>query len=434
MSLFRAASLSFLFGMAWASGLVTMEDAYGILEGAKPGRAGKNPEGLRGRVMTGYQGWFRAPGDGSGLGFHHYGVGRMFSPDACSIDMWPEMSELGQDERFATPFRHRDGRVAEVFSSVHPATVDRHFRWMKEYGIDGAFVQRFGAVVQGGLSSYELLRADNRKLLNCRAGANSHGRAYALMYDLSGMKPGDFEELARDWKVLRTRMKLGQDENDRAYLQYQGKPLVAIWGVGFGDDRRYALKEAEWFIRLLKHNPEWGGMSIMLGVPYGWREQDGDAVDDPELHRVLQLADVLSPWSVGRYDRVDFKSGRHVEHLVADRQWCEGKGIEYLPVVFPGFSWHNLNGGGLGKIPRRGGRFFWDQFVAMRAAGIETAYVAMFDEIDEGTAIFKVSDDPPVGKGFEFLGNEGLPPDHYLKLTGNGGRLLRGEIPVTGGQ
>ncbi|HIA70314.1 TPA: xylosidase/arabinosidase, partial [Candidatus Poribacteria bacterium] len=55
-------------------------------------------------------------------------------------------------------------------------------------------------------------------------------------------------------------------------------------------------------------------------------------------------------------------------------------------------------------------------------------YVAMFDEVDEGTAIFKCSNDPPVGKS-SFLTYEGLPSDHYLWLTGQLGRLLRGEIP-----
>ena len=54
-------------------------------------------------------------------------------------------------------------------------------------------------------------------------------------------------------------------------------------------------------------------------------------------------------------------------------------------------------------------------------------YVAMFDEVDEGTAIFKCTNEPPVGTD-PFLTYEGLPPDQYLWLTGEGGRLLRGEL------
>jgi hypothetical protein len=55
---------------------------------------------------------------------------------------------------------------------------------------------------------------------------------------------------------------------------------------------------------------------------------------------------------------------------------------------------------------------------------MDMAYVAMFDEVDEGTAIFKCTNDPPVGR---FCTYEGLSSDHYLKLTGLAGRLLRGE-------
>ena len=51
----------------------------------------------------------------------------------------------------------------------------------------------------------------------------------------------------------------------------------------------------------------------------------------------------------------------------------------------------------------------------------------MFDEMDEGTAIFKCTNDPPVGES-PFATFEGLPTDHYLWLTGMGGKLLRGEI------
>ena len=56
-------------------------------------------------------------------------------------------------------------------------------------------------------------------------------------------------------------------------------------------------------------------------------------------------------------------------------------------------------------------------------------YVAMFDEVDEGTAIFKVTSSPPI-EG-HFVGYEGLPSDWYLRLVGEGARMLRKERPLT---
>ena len=407
---------------------VSMDEAYGVLTPAKEtSNRSERPSGIKGKVLTGYQGWFRAEGDGSGMGFHHYQKGRKFEPGACSIDLWPDLTGFDHDEKFATPFKMKDGRAAEVFSSLHPKTVNRHFKWMKDYGIDGAFVQRFGLVGAKEHRSYNHLKSDNQKLMHCRDAANANGRCYALMYDLSGLKSEDFNRLARDWKKLRTEMKLGTDPNDRAYIQHQGKPLVAIWGVGFDDSRDYNLENAEWFIRLLKQNPEWGGMSIMLGVPFGWREQVRDSIKDERFHEVLKLADIISPWSIGRYKQVKLETGKFVTNQVADRRWCERCQIDYLPVLYPGFSWHNMTGQKLNAIPRRKGEFLWNQFVATQMAGVDTAYIAMFDEIDEGTAIFKCTNHPPVGKGVSFLDYEGLPSDHYLKLTGEGGKLLRGE-------
>jgi hypothetical protein len=49
----------------------------------------------------------------------------------------------------------------------------------------------------------------------------------------------------------------------------------------------------------------------------------------------------------------------------------------------------------------------------------------MFDEVDEGTAIFKVTDAPPTQGRFATY--EGMPADAYLRLAGEGARVIRGE-------
>lgn len=99
---------------------------------------------LTGKVMCGYQGWFHAEGDGANVGWIHYGKGAP-EPGACSIDFWPDMSEMDDDEKYATSFEHADGSTAYLFSSGNRKTVMRHFKWMKEHGIDGVFLQRFGS-------------------------------------------------------------------------------------------------------------------------------------------------------------------------------------------------------------------------------------------------------------------------------------------------
>lgn len=123
---------------------------------------------------------------------------------------------------------------------------------------------------------------------------------------------------------------------------------------------------------------------------------------------------------------------RHAEQRwKPDIEWCTQHGKEYLPVVFPGFSWHNMKPGfPLDQIPRLQGRFQWAQYVQAKEVGAIMIYQAMFDEMDEGTAIFKCTNSPPVGES-RFVIYEGLPSDHYLWLTGMGARLLRGEIEPT---
>ncbi len=388
-------------------------------------RQGVDRSTLRGKVMCGYQGWFSCEGDGTGLGWVHWSKNRRkpFGPGNATVDLWPDMSEYQTSEQYTTDFKLADGSAATVFSSTNRDTVLRHFKWMEEYGIDGAFVQRFA----NGLENPEVKAQKDVVLSHAREGANRFGRAYAVMYDLSGLPSGGTARVWEDWQQLRKEMDI---TGDPAYLHHNGRPLVSVWGVGFDDGdkpRAYSIAECRELVENLKAD----GCSVMLGVATGWRDLDRDALSDPELHEVIKLADVVSPWTIGRY-RDEASLAHHAEkYLNPDVKWCRENGVDYFPVVFPGFSWHNLYGKPLDEIPREGGQFLWSQMVAAKRAGARMIYVAMFDEVDEGTAIFKCTNNPPVGEGVNFLSYQGRDPDHYLRLTGTGRLMLRGKIPVT---
>lgn len=383
---------------------------------------GVDVSSLTGKVMCGYQGWFNTEGDGAGRSFHHWTRdGGSLRPGNAKIDLWPDVSELGQEERFPTEFRQADGRIAEVFSSFKQTTVLRHCQWMRDYAIDGVFVQRFIAPLRDARN----LQHNNVVLDHCREGANRFGRAYAVMYDLSGLGENRVSEVADDWRALRIQMHITEDP---AYLRHREKPVVAVWGVGFNKDRKYTIAECRRLVEFLKKD----GCTVMLGVPNGWRELNRDSVTDPELHEVLKLADIVSPWTVGRYRTVAEAKLHGDKDVKPDLAWCRAQGLDYLPVLFPGFSWFNMKGKAFNSIPRLKGEFLWSQFVAAKQAGAEMIYVAMFDEVDEGTAIFKCKNDVPVSDKDKFVTYEGLPSDFYLKLTGQGGRLLRGEIQPSG--
>ena len=387
--------------------------------GQPAGNAVVDSRALTGKVMCGYQGWFSCPEDGAELGWTHWAraIRRPFGPGNAAVDLWPDMRELSQDERYPTQFKHADGRPAMVYSSANKKTINRHFRWMRDYSIDGIFLQRFASE----LNSARLKAQKDAVLFHARDAALDTGRVMAVMYDLSGLGKGQVARVGNDWKQLRHD---GITQSSR-YLHHNGKPLVAVWGVGFSDDREYTLAECGDLIGVLKSE----GCAVMLGVPSWWREQKRDAVSDKSLHDVLKKADVLSPWTIGRY-RSPREASLHASRVwKPDLDWCAKQKLEFLPVVFPGFSWKHLHGGKLDDIPRLKGKFLWTQITSAKQVGAEMIYVAMFDEVDEGTAIFKCSNDPPVGEDVSFLTYDGLPTDYYLRVTGQGGRLLRGQIP-----
>ena len=370
---------------------------------------------IRNLVMAGYQGWFNTPEDGAGLGWKHFEKEKEFKPGRCTIDLWPDVSEY--EKTYETAFKLPDETPAKVFSSYDASTTDLHFKWMKQYGIDGVFMQRFVVSIrnQKGKDNY------NKILNNAVLSAEKYDRAICLMYDLSGMEAGEEDILIRDWKELCEKYKL-VSRNNNHYVYHHGKPLVAVWGIGFNDRRKYGYEQVKKIIDFLKSE----GCSILVGVPTHWRTLTIDAVSDTRLLELVKQEDIVHPWLVGRFDNHTYEPYR--KSIEEDIKWCKANGKDYMPVLFPGFSWHNMKKDApQNMIPRLGGRFFWKQVKGAVDAGAESLYLAMFDEIDEGTAFFKCTNTPPVGES-SFITYEGEAPDHYLWLAGEAAKYLRGEL------
>jgi hypothetical protein len=173
----------------------------------------------------------------------------------------------------------------------------------------------------------------------------------------------------------------------------------------------------------------------MGGVPAGWRTLQRDAQTNAAWAQVFRSFDIISPWSVGRFGNEAEADAFGTNVIAPDLNAARQCGPEYMPVIFPGFSWHNLHQGALNQIPRHGGAFLWRQAHNAIAAGSTMLYGAMFDEMDEGTAMFKLASTaaqlPTTGK-FVPLNADGkqLPSDWYLRVANEVGRMLRREIPL----
>jgi hypothetical protein len=248
------------------------------------------------------------------------------------------------------------------------------------------------------------------------------------MYDISGQPTNTLvHALTNDWNYLVHTMRLTDSPR---YLRHNGRPVVGVWGFGFAG-RHDSPAQAQPVISYFKA----AGCTVVGGVPAGWRTLKNDAQTDPAWAAVFRSFDVISPWSVGRYGDNTGADLFRQNVIVPDLADATRAGRGYLPVVFPGFSLHNLNGGPLNQIPRQGGAFYWRQVHNAVASGCTMIYGAMFDEMDEGTAMFKLapaSAQLPAQGTFVPLDIDGvkLPGDWYLRLANEAGKMLRGEIPL----
>ncbi len=384
---------------------------------------------LKGKVLFGYQGWFDCPMNGAGNWIHWSRNGGP-AENSLTVDLYPELSEFQAKDLCPAGDLKIGVKQAYLFSAKTPAIVDAHFRWMEQYGLDGILVQRFVGETAWKKQGGDLV------LKNIMKAAAATGRVWAIEYDVSGASDAGFaDQIKNDWKYLVDELKV---TSQPGYLFEKGLPVVSVWGMGFTEnhppsDPNVAAAFVKWF----KADADSKYRAYYMGgTPSWWRLLNQDARPDAGWKAVYKAMDAIQPWAVGRYgDSAGADNWRKTE-MVPDLAETKTNGNFYLPVVFPGFSWKNLNAGPANQIPRKGGKFLWRQAMNAKTAGAEALKIAMFDEVDEGTAMFKLaskrSDAPD--KGFWLtLDADGmaLPSDWYLRVAGEVTKVFHGQRAVS---
>ena len=404
----------------------------------RPGasRAAEPNHGLKGRLFVGYQGWFACPGDyqGNTQQWSHWFLNNTQDANHLTVDFLPSLRLMDPKDLCETSLQRPDGTHVPLYSAQNPHVVATHFKWMEDHGIDGAAMQRFVAI----LPNRNEVRRFDHVLQTALAAAESHGRGLFITYDVSGANPQTVaNDLRRDWKHLVDDLKI---TDSPAYVRAKTKPVLELWGFGFATRPGEAV-EVLALIRDLKDGAAGlRAVTLIGGVPTNWRALTKDSKSDPAWAQVYRSYDVISPWAVGRFTDDAGADSFLKTYVLPDMAETARLGIDYMPVIFAGFSASNRERahgrhGILNQIPRHCGNFMWHQVWNLLRSRADMLYAAMFDEVDEGTALLPVEtrgDKLPVGSQMAYLDQDGcsLPDDWYLRVTGAAaGFVRRGQVP-----
>jgi fibronectin type 3 domain-containing protein len=378
----------------------------------KSAQAASPPGDVVGKVTVGYQGWFACTGDGAPIGtwWHYSGGTQPPVPITLSnsIHCWPDMRQFANG--YQTGFTNfGNGQSATLFSSYDSQTVNTHFRWMAENGLDTAALQRFNPT--GGEGPTRDVMATR-----VRTAAETYGRKFYIMYDVSG------------WTTMQTDIKvdwinkMSALTSSSAYAFQNGKPVVCIWGFGFDDpnhtwDAPTCADVINWF--------KGQGCYVIGGVPTHWRTENSDSRSN--FLSAYSAFNMISPWMVGRIGNSGDSDNFYNNVNLQDQAYCNANGIDYQPCVLPGDTGQRAHGD-----------FMWRQFYNMQRAGCQGIYISMFDEFNEGNQIACTAESAsmsPIGSSALYftLDQDGTScsSDYYLRLTGDGGRMFKGQMALT---
>jgi hypothetical protein len=367
-----------------------------------------------GKITVGYQGWFDAVGDGSGINppWWHWTPDRN-TPSATNsgIKSWPDVSEYSKT--YATNFANLgSGAAAKLYSSWDASTVDTQVKWMQDTGIDTIALQRFGDYRGTG-------EQRNVVASHVRDAAEAHGRKFYIMYDISGWSTFQ-TDLKTDWTThIINELHL---TSSPAYAMQNGKPVVCIWGLGYTGHPGTPATTLD-IINFFKGQ----GLYVIGGLGNDWRTADGTRWSQAGFGAAFDALDAISPWMVGVIGDSAGSDSNRTTYNEGDVAYLHARGKHYQPCVLPG---------DLQVKQRHHGDFMWRQFYNMVQIGSDGLYISMYDEYNEGNQIAKTaatSASIPAGSSFVTLDEDGTTcsSDYYLRLTGDGGKMLKGQIALT---
>lgn len=409
---------------------VTMRDVYGnvgttsdpvnatTLAYSQPGQENELEYG----AFYGYQGWHFAEGDGR---IHANDWVHWFEeniPDATHIhgDMWPDLREYDQDKLYETLMNYPNGDKVELYSCYDYSTIDLHVKWMKEYGIKGCAVQRFTS----SIDQLNKLEQGDKKIRDIMTACEKYGVKFWIMHDSGQGDENEYERITNDWKHLVDDLDVLQSP---AYTRQNGLPVYGLWGVGV-NTRQWTPDGVAEILDFYQNGEDKYQTYVIAGVPVIWRTNPPAGWDV-----VFDRVDMISPWRTIFNDPDKYKI-----RMQEDFEYCNSKGIDYNPVISPGASTKHLRDSDDMRNwkPRYGGHFLWKQAYEVINMGSKFMYVAMFDEVDEGTAMYKMvetTDGLPVGADQVPLNEDGynLPSDWYLQVGTEIQKMLEGSIALT---
>jgi len=377
-----------------------------------------------GKSVAGYQAWFSTGTANSG--WFHWSGSSQPRKGRLNFEVYPDVSEYDDADLAQTGFANLgNGAPSKLFNSANTGVINTHFRWMKEYGIDGVAVQRFINGL-GGIA----IGSESAVPVKIKRAAEANNRIFYICYDISstGLEKTWADIIKFDWVYnIEQVYKLTESP---LYAKVGDKPVVQVWGAGF-PDRPGLGAETVALINFLKER----GCYVIGGVPTHWRRETSDS--KPNFLSAYNEYDMLSPWMVGRFG--DNNGANNFKNQMRDdKAHCDARGIDYMPVLFPGFAWSQWNTNIPNQMPRNAGEFMWHQAKNIKELNVDNMYFAMFDEYDEGTALMKAATDwsvIPTDQYFLTTSADGywVSSDFQLRVAGAATEMLNGTREVTAG-